>query len=111
RIPGGIEATRVGAKLFISSKEFAAPKDALDDVLDVHEPGDYLFGEFDYEFRFCDETATCCGSGSGPDCVRMDSDKLKWPLHLRYRRTGDRFRPFGMTGSKKLQDFFTDCMV
>jgi len=111
RIPGGIEATRYGAKLFISSKEFAAPKDALDDVLDVHEPGDYLFGEFDYEFRFCDETATCCGSGSGPDCVRMDSDKLKWPLQLRYRRTGDRFRPFGMTGSKKLQDFFTDCMV
>jgi len=41
----------------------------------------------------------------------MDADKLKWPLELRFRKPGDRFRPLGMTGSKKLQDFFTDCMV
>jgi tRNA(Ile)-lysidine synthase len=111
RIPGGIEATRHGAKLLISSKECAAPKDPLDDVLDVHGPGNYLFGKLGFEFRFCEETKTCCGPDSGAECIRMDSGKLKWPLQFRYRRTGDRFRPFGMTGSKKLQDFFTDCMV
>jgi tRNA(Ile)-lysidine synthase len=111
RIPGGIEATRDGAKLLIRSKECVASKGPLDEVLNVHEPGNYLFGKFGFEFRFCDETKTCCGPDSGADCVRMDSDKLKWPMKLRYRSAGDRFRPLGMTGSKKLQDFFTDCMV
>ncbi len=110
-IPGGIEATRHGAKLLIRSEEFAHPKDPVDDVLDVHAPGNYLFGESVFEFRVCNETKTCCGPDSGAGFIRMDSDKLKWPLQFRYRRTGDRFRPLGMTGSKKLQDFFTDCMV
>ena len=111
RIPGGIEAVRDGAKLLIRSKECAAPTGPLDDVLNVQGPGNYFFGKFSFEFRSCDETKTCFGPDSGADCVRMDSDKLKWPLQLRYRRAGDRFRPLGMTGSKKLQDFFTDCMV
>ncbi|MGA2026853.1 MAG: tRNA lysidine(34) synthetase TilS [Syntrophobacteraceae bacterium] len=111
RIPGGIEATRHGAKLLISSEECATPKGPPDDVLDVHEPGNYFFGKSGFEFHFCDETKTCCGPDSGTDCIRMDSDKLKWPLQFRYRRTGDRFHPFGMIGSKKLQDYFTDCMV
>ncbi len=30
------------------------------------------------------------------------------PLFFRTRRPGDRFRPMGMSGSKKLQDYFTD---
>jgi tRNA(Ile)-lysidine synthase len=111
RIPGGIEATRDGAKLLIRSKTCTAREDRFDDVLDVYEPGNYLFGKFGFEFSSCDQTKTCCGPDSGADCVRMDSDKLKWPMMLRYRRAGDRFRPLGMTGSKKLQDFFTDCMV
>jgi tRNA(Ile)-lysidine synthase len=111
RIPGGIEATRHGAKLIITSKERAAPEDRLDNVMDIHEPGNYIFGQFSFEFGFFDETKTCCLPGSGADCARMDPNKLKWPLQLRYRRTGDRFRPLGMTGSKKLQDFFTDSMV
>ena len=30
---------------------------------------------------------------------------------MRTRRPGDRFQPSGMTGTKKLQDFFTDAKV
>ena len=30
------------------------------------------------------------------------------PLVVRTRRPGDRFQPLGMTGHKKLQDFFVD---
>jgi tRNA(Ile)-lysidine synthase len=111
RIPGGIEAIRHGAKLLIRSRECATPEDPLDDVLTVHEPGNYFFGKLGFEFSYCHETAACCEPDSGSDCVRMDSDKLKRPLQLRYLRAGDRFRPLGMAGSKKLQDFFTDCMV
>ncbi len=40
----------------------------------------------------------------------LDADRAAAlsPLFLRTRRPGDRFRPVGMTGSKKLQDYFTD---
>ena len=38
----------------------------------------------------------------------FDMDRLSFPLHIRYWQEGDRFHPFGMKGSKKLSDFFTD---
>ncbi|MDI6689509.1 MAG: tRNA lysidine(34) synthetase TilS [Actinomycetota bacterium] len=38
----------------------------------------------------------------------LDADKLKPPLILRTRIPGDSFRPLGMEGEKKLQDFFVD---
>jgi tRNA(Ile)-lysidine synthase len=110
RIPGGIEAERQKGMLHIRAGKFAATKDPMDVSLNVCEPGDYVFGKFGFEFRLSYETV-CCVSASGSDCIRMDFDKLKWPLELRYRRTGDRFHPLGMTGSKKLQDFFIDCKI
>lgn len=38
----------------------------------------------------------------------FDADKLKFPLSLRRWREGDWFIPFGMTGKKKLSDYFTN---
>lgn len=38
----------------------------------------------------------------------FDVDSLTLPLTLRTWRAGDRFVPFGMTGWKKLSDYFTD---
>ena len=38
----------------------------------------------------------------------VDADKLSAPLTIRTWRPGDRFVPLGCSGSKKLQDFFTD---
>ena len=40
--------------------------------------------------------------------VFVDSSLLKFPLTLRYWHKGDKFVPFGMTGVKKLSDFFND---
>jgi len=50
----------------------------------------------DFKFDF-DKTIAC-----------FDADRLLLPLKLRHWRTGDRFIPFGMKGSKLLSDFFTD---
>src|SRR5205823_7142717 len=48
-------------------------------------------------------------AGRGPSAlVRAD---LCASLAVRNRRPGDRFRPLGLNGSKKLQDFFTDRKV
>ena len=38
----------------------------------------------------------------------FDMDKLTFPLTIRLWRIGDWFIPFGMTGRKKLSDFFVD---
>lgn len=38
----------------------------------------------------------------------FDLDKMRGNMIVRKWRTGDRFRPFGMTGSKKLSDFFVN---
>lgn len=40
--------------------------------------------------------------------VAVFAAELCFPLRLRGWRAGDRFRPSGMCGSKKLQDFFVD---
>lgn len=38
----------------------------------------------------------------------FDYDKIKGNLIVRNRKSGDRFHPFGMNGSKKLKDYFMD---
>ena len=38
----------------------------------------------------------------------LDIDKINLPIIIRGRKLGDRFIPFGMKGTKKLQDFFID---
>lgn len=40
--------------------------------------------------------------------LHVDFDKLSFPLILRKWKKGDWFVPFGMTGKKKISDFFTD---
>ena len=43
-----------------------------------------------------------------PSTACFDLEKLTLPLSIRVVRDGDRFRPFGMTGSRLLSDFLTD---
>jgi tRNA(Ile)-lysidine synthase len=41
----------------------------------------------------------------------MDLDRVSFPLTLRSSKPGDRFRPLGLGGSKKLKDFFIDAKI
>ncbi|MDO4461644.1 MAG: tRNA lysidine(34) synthetase TilS [Bacteroidia bacterium] len=41
-------------------------------------------------------------------CVDVDAEKIEFPLTIRSWREGDRFRPLGMKGWKKLSNFFVD---
>jgi tRNA(Ile)-lysidine synthase len=43
--------------------------------------------------------------------VFLDADHLAYPLMVRNFRPGDRFVPLGMTGHRKLKDFFIDLKV
>jgi tRNA(Ile)-lysidine synthase len=55
--------------------------------------------------------ARCEPPGPRGDWVALDAAALDGPLVLRRRRPGDRFRPAGGAGSRKLQDFFVDRKV
>ncbi len=43
-----------------------------------------------------------------PNVVDLDYDKLVFPLIMRHWKEGEYFQPLGMTGLKKLSDFFID---
>ena len=57
------------------------------------------------EERIVDEAFTISRS---PHVATFDADRVALPLTLRRWRAGDSFVPFGMTGRKKLSDYFSD---
>jgi tRNA(Ile)-lysidine synthase len=46
-----------------------------------------------------------------PDKVMIDADLLHFPLTIRRWQKGDKFRPLGMKGFKKISDFLIDTKV
>ncbi len=48
---------------------------------------------------------------AGPDLATLDAGALGSELEVRTWREGDRIRPLGMSGTKSLQDLFTDSGV
>lgn len=71
-----------------------------EDCLKMSHPVHFSFEKFDrtIDFRF----------SSNPKIVDLDFDKLDFPLLLRHWQEGEYFQPLGMTGLKKLSDFFID---
>ena len=59
------------------------------------------------------EAAPSAGSAilCNPALAMLQLDRCQGPLAVRNRRPGDRFRPFGLDGRKKLQDYFVDKKV
>lgn len=45
---------------------------------------------------------------AGACCAFLDLDVIRFPLIVRNFVPGDRFRPLGMSGTKKVKDFFID---
>ncbi|MDI6870874.1 MAG: tRNA lysidine(34) synthetase TilS [Bacillota bacterium] len=48
---------------------------------------------------------------AGPFSAALDADRLEPPLVARRRRPGDRFRPLGAPGEKKLKDYLIDAKI
>ncbi|MGB3617775.1 MAG: tRNA lysidine(34) synthetase TilS, partial [Catalinimonas sp.] len=46
-----------------------------------------------------------------PHTASLDAGRLRFPLELRSWQAGDRFRPLGMRGTKKLSDFLVEQRV
>jgi len=49
--------------------------------------------------------------GKSEQTAYMDADKLHYPLVVRNFKPGDRFVPLGMSGHRKIKDFFIDLKI
>jgi tRNA(Ile)-lysidine synthase len=77
----------------------------VDEAVEVPGPGTYaLEGGAALSVR---ATATDARDGA----TTFDADVLPWPLALRTRREGDRMRPRGGRGSRKLADLLIDAKI
>jgi tRNA(Ile)-lysidine synthase len=65
---------------------------------------------FNIEFTILDRHQFTAFNPS-PLIAWIDKNKLVFPLSLRRMQTGDRFRPLGMKGFRKLSDFLTDLKI
>ena len=113
-LPGGITAERSRETVVFAR---AQPRSRAPDVeVALEAPGETTVGalgitvraeladrsEFDLDaFLSC---KTCYDEA-------LDFDAIAGPLVLRSRRDGDRFRPLGVGGGKKVGDFLTDLKV
>ncbi|SHF56740.1 tRNA(Ile)-lysidine synthase [Fodinibius roseus] len=52
-----------------------------------------------------------CASYRENETLCMDSDKISWPVTLRYWREGDRIQPLGMDGRQLVSDHLTNRKV
>ena len=105
RVPGAVEVPgttwRVSAEL-LDAREGAPPPGA--------EASSY---GSDYTGRDILKPAegTAQTVGRAQTRAYLDADMVGLPLRVRTWRPGDRFRPLGMHGEKKLQDYFVDARV
>ncbi len=57
------------------------------------------------------EKAALSDMGASRWCAFLNADHLIYPVMIRNVRPGDKFIPFGMSGHKKIKDFFMDLKV
>ena len=86
------------------------PKTPIPLVRPMHIPetGTYVLSDnlkLKVETEECGDHYEPCRTA---DCASLDASDIKFPLTLRHTQSGDRFVPFGMTGTKLVSDYLTD---
>jgi tRNA(Ile)-lysidine synthase len=111
----GHSVERVGSRLVLRSRTSAhrTPKTASAFRYRLPVPGEVELAELG-----CVVSAESVTSGTGLEALSATAGnrasavvRLPGALMVRNRRPGDRFRPLGLDGEKKLQDFFVDRKV
>lgn len=109
-LPGGVRAVRTYGALLIANalpEREALPVEGVRlnvPGLTVVEPGSLSVEATVAEQR-------CAGQGDRQSHVDLDLDRIEGDLLVRRRAPGDRLRPLGLGGSKKVQDILVDAKV
>jgi tRNA(Ile)-lysidine synthetase-like protein len=100
-LPGFLQVQTEENRIFFSLKKHPG---ALE--IDVPSEGRYFFAPGNCFLQFsCPVEAAF---GVSENVAVLDLEKASFPLYIRNARKGDRFQPLGMSGHKKLSDFFID---
>lgn len=109
-----IEQAKHGTKMIIKDHVFEICYETLmiyKDHNDTMEKTSFVIGEvFEYNGQ-CIESLQLPVANRDKDSITIDVDKIKGQLYVRTRLPGDRFKPLGMTGQKKLSNFFIDMKI
>lgn len=111
-LPGTLRA-EIREEILLLGLRKTAEDEALVQIQPVwiRGPGEWSWGEAVLVVRLVDSGDALQHEGfvtAASNRVCMDARLVQWPLCLRGRQPGDRFRPLGLGGWKKLQDFFVD---
>lgn len=106
-----------GKQFYSADRRFRLVKDrdtlilseTMEETGDVYEidpsEGDFSCGSLQLTFHLFETNRLF---DNNPDNAWFDYDKLQMPLTLRRWQEGNWFIPFGMTGKKKVSDYFSD---
>jgi tRNA(Ile)-lysidine synthase len=101
-LPFGLRAACEYGRLIVSRRD-RQTRGLVPSLLEV--PGMVDLGEAGWMSA---ETAVADTRDAGPDNVVVDADRIVGTLTVDSPREGDRFRPLGLDGTKKLSDLLTD---
>jgi tRNA(Ile)-lysidine synthase len=108
-LPGRLNVKRNYDYLIVSSGEGRKPRPFSHTL---HASGVYRIKEIGRTISIAEvKNRKGLDLHQSPYTAFLDADKMRYPLKLRSFKPGDRFVPFGMTGHKKLKDFFVDNKV
>ena len=114
-LPGGYTARREGETIILSRpaprscRVGLVPPLPLDPVT-IQIPGRTQFGDWQIEASVLTAeqlTIVQIKRDKTPFCEYLDLDQVRPPVVVRPRRTGDKFRPLGLKGEKRLGKFLT----
>lgn len=106
-LPGGLKAFREYDSLVITRKKIQPPEKPP--AVEIKFPGEYVLKELQMVIRGKLSKDVPVNFEGVPYTAYFDADLLSpGKLTLRTRQSGDRFCPLGMSGEKKLNDFFID---
>ncbi|HEY4394193.1 MAG TPA: tRNA lysidine(34) synthetase TilS [Polyangia bacterium] len=78
------------------------------EALTIAGPGAYRWAAGRLDVK---EAGAAARRPDGTVTAEFDADRLDWPLAVRERRAGDRMRPRGGRGSRKLSDLMIDAKI
>ncbi len=114
-LPGPLRAEIQAGDLILTSGGSAGGRSSLpQEPLLIESTGSWPWGKLMLKLQLMareDLTLPQDFRRAGRTRAFLDADGIQWPLCLRGWQPGDRFKPLGLSGHKKLQDFFVDLRI
>jgi tRNA(Ile)-lysidine synthase len=106
-LPGGrVRAARRGDEFSLRVSPARPAAEATEPAVPLPVPGSAILG--DWRVSACPTAPPAAPAGDPGSWVLLDADRVHGGLSVRFPRPGDRVRPLGMKGRRKLQDLFVD---